>query len=170
MSLRRRNTLPLDRNSVFKAVEKALNEHPVSDDLKFATVRKANASNPIIVKDDEGKDVFWLVPLISGKKAVGFVRLEKNLRVSQVGIFGASAADQESWIDASFFDRPPSEVINSIRDRYPDMEMSEPVFSFDKSPAKWGWVIKLSNKHKIEVFVAPSGWHEKTNRDTAFEG
>jgi hypothetical protein len=76
-----------------------------------------------IVKDDEGKAAFWLVPLISGKKAVGFVRLEMNLRVSQVGIFGASAADQESWIDASFFD-----------------------------------------------FVAPSGWHEKTNCATAFEG
>jgi hypothetical protein len=155
---------------VLKAVKKALNTHPVSDDLNFVTVRKANASNPVIVKDDEGKDAFWLVPLLSGEKAVGFVRLEKNLRVSQVGIFGASAADRESWVDASFFDRPPSEVINSIRVRYPDMEMSEPVFSFDKSPAKWGWVIRLSNKRKIVVFVAPSGWHEKTSRDIEFEG
>ena len=142
----------------------------MSDDINFATVRKASANNPIMVKDNEGKDAFLLVPLISGKKAVGFVRLEKNLKVSQVSIFGASAADEESWIDASFFDTPPSEVINSIRVRYPDMEMSEPVFSFDKSPAKWGWAIKLSNKRKIEVFVAPSGWHEKTNPGTEFEG
>jgi hypothetical protein len=155
---------------VLKAVKKALTEHPVSDDLNFAMLRKANASNPVIVKDDEGKDAFWLVPLLSGEKAVGFVRLEKNLRVSQVGIFGASAADRESWVDASFFDRPPSEVINSIKLRYPDMAMSEPVFSFDKSPAKWGWVIRLSNKRKIVVFVAPSGWHEKTSRDIEYEG
>jgi hypothetical protein len=155
---------------VLKAVEEALNEYPVSDDLNFTTLRKSNAKNPIMVKNDEGKDAFWLVPLINGKKAFGFVRLEKNLRVSQVGIFGASATDQESWLDASFFDRPPSEAIKSIKVRYPDMAISEPVFSFDRSPAKWGWIIKLSNKHKIEVFVSPSGWHEKTNRDAKFEG
>jgi hypothetical protein len=169
VSLRRTN-LPVDRNSVLKAVKKALTEHPVSGDLNFAILRKANASNPVIVKDDEGKDAFWLVPLLSGEKAVGFVRLEKNLRVSQVGIFGASAADRESWVDASFFDRPPPEAINSIRVRYPDMKMSDPVFSFDKSPAKWGWLIALSNNRKISIFVTPSGWHEKTSRNIDFEG
>jgi hypothetical protein len=155
---------------VLKAAKKALNEQPVRDDLNFSNLRKAKASNPIIVKDDESKDAFWLVPLISGEKAVGFVRLEKNLKVSQVSIFGASAADKDSWIDASFFNKPPSEVINSIKLRYPDMEMSEPIFSFDKSPAKWGWAIRLSNKRNIVVFASPSGWHEKTSRDTEFEG
>jgi hypothetical protein len=167
--LRRRN-LQVNRDAALKAAKKALNEQPVYDDLNFANVRKAKASNPIIVKDDKCKDTFWLVPMISGEKAVGFVRLEKNLKVSQVSIFGASAADKESWVDASFFNRPPSEVINSIKLRYPDMEMSEPVFSFDKSPAKWGWLIRLNNRHKIEIFVAPSGWHEKTSRDIGFEG
>jgi hypothetical protein len=109
--------------------------------------------------------------MLSGEKAVGFVRLERNLKVSQVSIFGASAADKESWVDASFFERPPSEVINSIKLRYPDLEMSEPVFSFDKSPAKWGWLMKLSsNKRMIVIFVTPSGWHEKTSRSIEFEG
>jgi hypothetical protein len=169
VSLRKVN-LPVNRDSVLKAATKALNEQPISDDLNFATLRKASISNPIIVKDAECKDAFWLVPLLSEEKAVGFVRLEKNLKVSQVSIFGASAADKESWVDASFFDRPPSKAITSIKLRYPDMEMSEPVFSFDKSPAKWGWLIRLSNKRKIEIFVAPSGWHEKTSRDIGFEG
>jgi hypothetical protein len=155
---------------VLKAAKKVLNEHPICDDLNFANLRNANARIPIIVKDDKGEDAFWLVPLLRGEKAVGFVRLEKNLKVSQVSIFGASGADRESWVAASFFDTAPSEAIDSIKLRYPDMELSEPVFSFDKSPAKWGWKITLSNKRKITVFVDPSGWHEKTSHDTEFEG
>jgi hypothetical protein len=155
---------------VNSAVKKALGEHPISDDPNFTLLRKATIGDPVPVKDDEGREVFFLVPLLIGEKACGFVRLEKNLRVSQVSIFGGSADDRESWIDASFFDRPPNEIINSIKMRYPDMEMSEPVFSFDKSPAKWGWAIRLSNKRKIDVFISPSGWHEKTKRAVEFEG
>ncbi len=155
---------------MLKAAKTALKEHSIGDDINFANLRKANARTPIIVKDEKGKDAFWLVPLLNGEKAVGFVRLEKNLKVSQVSIFGASAYDRESWVAASFFERAPSEAIDSIKLRYPDMEMSEPVFSFDKSPTKWGWKITLSNKRKITVFVDPSGWHEKTSHDTEFEG
>ena len=31
-------------------------------------------------------------------------------------------------------------------------------------------LLEFIDKYKIEVFVAPSGWHEKTNRHNAFEG
>ncbi len=52
-------------------------------------------------------------------------------------------------------------MINSVKLRYPDMESSELSFSFYKVLQN-GWLERLSNNHKTEALVDPSGWHEKT--------
>jgi hypothetical protein len=147
-----------------------LSEGPVIEDPKFSTVRKATVGTPLMVRSDDGKEAYWFVPLLTGAKASGFARVEKNLRISQVGLFGASPEDQGSWIDASYFERPPPEVINSIKARYPRTEMSAPIFSFDRSPAKWGWMVRLKNERRITIFITPGSWYEQVERVADVEG
>lgn len=127
-------------------------------------------ATPLMVRSSDGKEAYWFVPLLMGTKACGFARIEKNLKISELGLFGGSPEDQGSWIDASFFERPPPEDIDSIKARYPGTEMSEPIFSYDQSPAKWGWMVKLNDGRRITVFVTPAGWYEQTKRDAALEG
>lgn len=96
--------------------------------------------------------------------------MDLNLRVSQVGLFGAGPEDQRSWVDVSFFERPPPEDVNSIKARYPTMEMSVPFFSYDQSPAKWGWIVKLKAARMKTLFITPGGWYEQVERKADFEG
>lgn len=140
-----------------------MNTQPIIEDRKFDAARKASIGSPITVKNTDGKDQHWFVPLLTGKKANGYAQVEKDLKVSQVAIFGATPEDRGSWIEASFFEKPPLEVINSIKARYPQMEMSEPFFSYDQNPAKWGWIVKLKNERQITVFITPSGWRKLQN-------
>jgi hypothetical protein len=164
------NPLSYESINVAKAVKKSISEPPISDDPKFAAVKKAIIGIPLKVKSENKKESYWLVPLLIGDKACGFAQVEKDLRMSTVGLFGASAEDRESWIEASFFERPPPEAINSIKARYSEMEMSNPFFSYDKSPAKWGWMVRLKNSREVTIFINPAGWYEQTKRDTTFEG
>ena len=159
-----------DLANVAKAVKKAIGERPVKDDPKFAAVRKATVGTPLVVRSKDGKDAYWLVPLLMADKTCGFAQVEKNMKVSIVGSFGANSEDRGSWVDASFFERPPLEVVNTIKARYPEMEMSEPFFSYDKSPAKWGWMVRLKDGRRITVFINPAGWYEQTERDGTIEG
>ena len=153
-----------------EAVKKAMKEHPIIDDPKFDAVRRATIGSPLTVKGADGKDEHWFVPLLIGKKANGYAQVERNLKVSQLAIFGANSEDRGSWIDASFFEKPPLEAINSIRARYPQLEMSDSFFSYDQNPAKWGWKVKLKDKHQITVFITPSGWHELPKHKPGYEG
>jgi hypothetical protein len=162
--------LSTHQSEVKKVVKGALNEPEVSSDPNFATVKKARIGNPVYVRDSQGKNAFLIVPLLTGQKASGYVRLATDLKVRQVSIFGAKASDSQSWVDASFFYTPPEDAINSIRKEYPDMNMSEPVFSFYKSAAKWGWIIKLTNKQEILILVTPSGWNRLVSGGSDFEG
>jgi hypothetical protein len=155
---------------VKEAVKKAINEEPVISDPKFAASRKATVGTPLLAKSVEGKEEYWFVPLLSGAKASGYAQVEKNLIVSQLAVFGATPEDRGSWIDASFFEKPPLEVVNSIRARYPGMEMSAPFFSFDTSPSKWGWMVIIKDDRMITIFISPSGWQELKNHKAGFEG
>jgi hypothetical protein len=160
----------INKSEVIKAVKKALNEPEVSSDPNFATAKKARIGYPVYVRDSQGTLAFLIVPLLTGQKASGYVRLATDLKVGQVSIFGATANDSQSWVDASFFYTSPVDAINSIRKKYPDMIMSEPVFSFYKSAAKWGWLIKLTNKQEILILVTPSGWNRLVSSGSDFEG
>lgn len=147
-----------------------MNKRPIIDDPKFTAVRKATVGTPLMVRRVDGKEEYWFVPLLTGDKANGYAQVEKNLKVSQLVVFGATPEDRGSWIDRSFFEKPRLDVINSIKARYPKMEMSEPFFSYDTSPAKWGWMVRLKDGREIAVFISPSGWHEHTEREPDFEG
>lgn len=147
-----------------------MKKQPIIEDPTFNAARMAKIGSPLMVKGTNGKNEYWFVPLLTGKKASGYAQVEKDLTVSQLAIFGANPEDRESWIDASFFEKPPLKAINSIKARYPQTEISDYFFSYDQTPSKWGWIVKLKNKHQTTIFITPSGWHELQEHKTGYEG
>lgn len=153
-----------------RAAERALAESPVKDDPKFAALKTARPGKPVQVRTSEGEGAYWLVPLLIGDKACGLVQVERDLRVSRVSTFGASPEDRGSLVDASFFEKPPLEAINSIKARYPGMRISAPFFSYDRSPSKWGWIVRLKDGRQVTVFISPAGWYEQSAVGAELEG
>ena len=154
-----------ETEAIRKAVEVKRSKAPVSKDPLFSAVRDAKIGSPAMVYTPEGKEAFWLVPILMGDSACGFARVELSHKVSQVGIYGSSPEDYAGWIEASFFEKPPSRLLDAVRSRYSGMRISEPILSYDKTPAKWAWRIEIGEKVKTIVFITPGGWYEQVSRN-----
>jgi len=159
----------IDTKAIIEAAEEARKEC-THRDPNFSALRQARIGNPALVKTPDGEDAYWIVPFVIETKACGFAFVEKTLKVSRLGIFGAGPTDQASWITASFFEKPPPEAISDIKNRHPDMWMSEPLFSYDRNPSKWAWIVNLKNERKLTIVITPSGWYEQAARKEAVEG
>lgn len=152
-----------DSETIIKAVEAARKQSHIVTDEKFSLLIKAKVGSPIMVYKPEGEPAFWLVPLLVNDMACGFAQVELSSQVSKIGIFGSTPNDSQSWIKASFFQEPPSETMKEIQSAFPEDTISEPVFSFDVSPARWAWVLKIKSKTDVmsSVFITPGGWYKR---------
>lgn len=152
-----------DLETIREAIETARKRSPVADDTKFLALKDSEVGSPAMVYTPEGEPAFWLVPFLVKDSACGFARIELSHKISQIGIFGSSPEDHLSWINATFFEKPPPEILAEIRTRYLGLIISEPVLSYDKSPSKWAWRIEIRKGDKIEsiIFITPGGWYER---------
>lgn len=148
--------------AVREAVEAARSTPPVADDATFQDVRSANVGRPTLARTPRGEPAFWIVPFIVKGSACGYARVELSREVSQVGVFGSGPKDRMSWVDATFFEKPPPDMVAAIRSRYPEFEVGAPVFSYDRSPGKWAWRVEVRKKGEVTltVFITPHGWYE----------
>ena len=148
--------------AVKQAVEAARRQPPAGEDAAFQYVKKAKIGTPVLVRTPEGRSAFWIVPFLVKGSACGFARVELSREVSQIGIFGSGPDDHASWIDAEFFEKPPSDTLTVIQSRYFGLEITEPFFSYDRSPSKWAWRLEIRKKDEIKsiVFITPHHWYE----------
>lgn len=147
--------------AIRRAAEAARKQPPAEDDTKFSSVRNAEVGSPIMVYSPEGKPAFWMVPFLVKGLACGFAYVELSGKVSKFGIFGSAPEDRPSWVDASFFKNPPNALFAEIRAKFSGSIISEPIFSYDTSPARWAWRIEVKNKIRTVIFITPGGWYER---------
>ncbi len=152
----------MDRETIRKAADAARNQPPVIDDRNFAALRTARAASPVRVYSPAGELSFWMVPFLVKSLACGFACLDLSGKVMRLGIFGSAPEDRASWVEASFFKKPPPGVLSEIRAKYSGFEISKPILSYAASPAKWGWKVEVRNRSKSIIFITPSGWFEWT--------
>lgn len=153
-----------------RAVATALWRSPVVDDPTMAALRGAIAGAPVLVRSPGGAPAFWIVPLEAGTRASGFARVELNGRVAQIGHFGAAATDSSAWPEATFFEGPSATAMKEIRARHSTASISQPQLSYDGSPAKWAWLVKVGDPATRFIFVTPGGWYERPARDDVASG
>lgn len=159
-----------DIEAIRKAVEAARRQPPVEDDTKFSSVRDAEVGSPVMVYTPEVKPAFWMVPFLMKGLACGFAYVELSGKVSKLGIFGSTPEDHSSWIDASFFEKSPAEILAEIQAKFSGSIISEPIFSYDTSPSRWAWRIEIKNKIKSIIFITTGGWYEQQPKDISHEG
>jgi hypothetical protein len=95
--------------------------------------------------------------------ACGFGHVDLNGQVTRIGIFGGSAGDRSAWIPVSYFMNPPPEILAEIESHYSGATLSEPIFSYDRSPARWAWMLKITREDAapMAAFISPGGWYER---------
>jgi hypothetical protein len=121
-------------------------------------VNRAQTGVPVLVKTPVGAPAYWLVPFTEGELANGFARVELDGAVSQLGTFGAGVEDRASWPPANFFTAPPPQMLHEIQHRYPDADVTAPLFTYDRSQAHWAWRVKLGSG---AAFISPGGWYAR---------
>lgn len=136
----------------------------------MAALRRAVVGAPVLARSPGGAPAFWIVPLKAGTRVPGFARVELNGRVAQIGRFGASADDSSAWPAAAFFQGPPATVMNEIRAKHSTAPLSQPQLSYDGSPAKWAWLVKVGDPATRFIYVTPGGWYERPAREDAASG
>ena len=152
-----------NRETVRSAVTVARKQSPAREDPAHSAVRRARVGSPAQVYTPAGTPAFWLVPLLVGDLACGFAHVDLAGQVIRVGTFGAGPEDRASWISAAFFEAPPAGVLSEIRFKYSGANLSEPLLSYDANPVRWAWRLEVIDAGRLaaEVFVTPSGWHER---------
>lgn len=145
-----------ERQAIRRLAEEARKQPPVSGNPQFQALKGARAGEPLAVMTPEGQPAFWIVPFVRRERACGYVQVELSGDVGQVGLFGVG--DAASWIDSGYFREPPPKAIEEIRARHPGEPLSEPLFSYDHSPARWGWRI---DGPTWMAFIGPGGWYER---------
>ncbi len=127
---------------------------PSSEDLA-----EAECADPILVSHPGGEPAFWLVPFLRGDMAAGFATVTLEGKVERVGSFGSGPDDRDSWIPAEYFLKPPAALLNEVRKKYAGSSLSDPLFTYDRSPLRWGWRIEVEQTRGDVVFVSPSDWY-----------
>jgi hypothetical protein len=150
-----------DSEPIRSAVAAALNRHPVVDDPTMADLRRARVGEPVLARSPGGVPAFWIVPLEAGTRVPGFARVELDRRVAQIGRLGASADDPSTWSGAAFFRGPAETTLNEIRARHQTAALSQPELSYDGSPAKWAWLVKVGEPATRFIFITAGGWYER---------
>ncbi|MFN8468755.1 MAG: hypothetical protein U0X20_24565 [Caldilineaceae bacterium] len=154
-----------DRMTVRAAAASALKQEPVLSDPLFATARRARVGSPVLVHTSNGEPAFWLAPYEIHDKVCGFAEVNLDGNVGRVAILGASPDDNQSWIDRSFFDRPPTAVLDELRVKHEDSTLSVPLLSFDATPVRWGWKVDAVSTRSgalvTTAFITPGGWYER---------
>ncbi len=147
----------LKRNAV-----KEISKGYIKKDILFQNLINTAPGTPVPVHspDSGHRQEYWMVPYVSGSTAYGFAVYDSGQKLVRVGVFGAGGSTDH--IAAEYFVRPPSGQIEDIKNKYRDFVMAEPVFSYDKTPAKWSWRLELSKggKETVILYILPESWYE----------
>lgn len=138
-----------------------MSSHPVSTDPALAALAAAEVGAPLLAGDAAGAPAFWLVPLLQGDRACGYAHVDLAGRVTQVSSFGAGPRDTAAWPPARYFSAPPQALVDEVQARHPGAPLGAARFSFDTSPARWGWRIAVGSPASSVAFLSPAGWYEK---------
>ena len=144
------------RDEIRRSAEEARRRRPGADTSQFEALRNASAGDPLAVAAPDGALAFWIVPYVRDGRARGFAQVELSGVASRVAIFGSG--DAASWIDAAYFRGAPEGTLAEIRAKHPGDPLSEPVFSYDLSPARWGWRVQGPD---WTAFITPGGWYDR---------
>jgi len=141
--------------------------YPVIQQLNNTTI-----GTPFPVYDLHKQQQFWFIPFLLKAKVRGSAIMDMAGKIISHGILTPNIQDEDKLIDKHFFEKVPKKTINEIKHNYKDHTITSQIFSFDRTPQKWGWLICLkkdNSEEPLSIFVGPGGWYER-RMGNDFEG
>lgn len=103
---------------------------------------------PIPIRDPDGQQSGWFVPLVDGARITGFVELRADLEHRRTAGFGVPMV-AAAWLDAGAVGRRAEQATA------PWEVLGEPYLSFDGSPDRIAWAVPVRGpKGPRTVWVA----------------
>ena len=155
------NTMLPDR--IIETVRSARNKWPFDVPEIKNIIVQSKIGIPKRVHTPQGKLSYWLVPLLSGDKVSGFAVVNLTGELLRLGVFGKTFGHRENWIAETYFQFPPKQQLDELKQKYPEHSLSDPLFTFDGASTKFAWLIKVKWKGKAisYAFILPDNWYEK---------
>ncbi|HJH25444.1 MAG TPA: hypothetical protein C5S37_01445, partial [Methanophagales archaeon] len=156
----------LSKDAAEKIAKSKLGEHIPGDPI-FELWKQSVLGDPILVRTVEEEPSYWSVPVIFNKdKVIGFIDVEGDGTISRYGLYGHCYADNLSRCPSVLTlitAEEAAELAEEITARYPDAEVSEPIFVHDGAKSKIAWMLKIEKNGEIisRVFVSGRSVYER---------
>lgn len=116
---------------------------------------KLKINDAIPFKDINGDTIAWFVPLTMENKLIGFLKFDTGLEYISYYSFQRNknnieeCPNAQSWLDKEYIKSQAKTKVSS------DDTLSEPVFTFDKNPSRFVWLVnvKTKNGEKRKIFL-----------------
>lgn len=130
----------------------------------FPALYHTNTGDPVAVYDTEKVQQYWLTPLLLNIRVRGIAMLDIKGNLISHGVMMPNVQDENQLPEKSYFEAVPHPVLKEIERHYRGYTISQPYFSYDATPRKWGWLVCLSgqdNAPDLKVFIGINGWYQK---------
>jgi hypothetical protein len=155
------------QQAVRRAADAARSVAPVADDVRFTSSGTPGRAHPLRLIRRTGIPPFWIVPFLTSRMVCGFARVDTSGKVVQVSTLGSGPDDRVGWVSEEWFAHPPPDVLEEIRRAHPEGTIAQPVLSYDRTPARWGWKVDVLTKtgERIRAFIGTGGWCQASSRE-----
>ncbi|MCK4475300.1 MAG: hypothetical protein KAU16_01070 [Methanophagales archaeon] len=139
------------------------------EDPMFEPWKQSVLGDPILVRTVEEEPSYWSVPVILKEKVIGFIDVEGDGTISRYGHFYESP-DNLSECPTTLTRITAEEAVElaeEITAKYPDAEVSKPIFVHDGAKSKIAWMLKMEKNGEIisRVFVSGRYVYERKERE-----
>jgi len=152
-----------EKSELKRVVDRAIFVPPFSVDPHYLFLQNAEIGDPIPLFNPEYIQDSWILPFLLEDMVCGIAQVSLNNRIMRVSVFGSDPLMKKRWFSPQFFRKPPEQYMIDIKKHYQTYQLSDPLFTYDNSPTKWGWRIQaLKNGILISnIYINPSGWYTK---------
>ena len=150
----------LSKETAKKIVESKLGEF-IQGDPMFEpwTWKQSVYGDPILVRTVEEEPSYWRVPVIFKEKVLGYIDVDGSGTIWRYGEFYESPDNLSRCpsVPTLITAAEAAELAEEITARYPDAEVSEPIFVHDGAKSKIAWMLKIEKNGEIISRVFLSG-------------
>lgn len=164
----------IDREDALRIAAREMRQGPVIIDPLFAPWRAASTGEPVLVYNLWKQPSYWLVPVVSGGRVIGFIRLLDTGAVSALGAYYRDPGQLENCpglvtgIDAAEAAR---EVVARWAVDQGETAL-EPIYVHDGPPGREAWLVEILRDGRPVrwIFVTPAFVYERPAGSELEEG
>ncbi len=161
-----KSNFSVSKTEAKKIAEWRFNKSIQEDDPVFKSWEQSILGDPVLVKTVKEEPFYWTVPIIFREKVIGFIDIDGNKSIPRYGIFGCGTPDNLSacpYVITFITSEEAVELAKNVTARYPDANISAPIFVYDDEKSHAAWMLKVETKGAVisRIFVAGNYVYER---------